>query len=65
MAGLDFASSLVMGTLIKYRKLARAQGISLGLAALQSPVQQAFELARLEQFIPIFDTLDQALSASP
>ena len=62
MSGLTMASSLVMGTLVTFRRRVRRQGGRVKLAALRPEVARAFEMAKLDQFLPMFPTLEQALA---
>lgn len=62
LSQLSFASSLVMGALVKLRGQMKKQGGSMRLAALQADVAGAFRRARLDWAIPTFETVEQAIA---
>jgi len=62
MAEVTIVTSMVMGTLVKSRGDLRKRGGTLRLAAMPPDVQRVFEVAGLLQFLPCFDTLEQALA---
>jgi anti-anti-sigma factor len=62
LAGLEFAASLFMGTLVSFRRGIVRNGGQVRLAALQSNVEEAFRIARLDDLFAMMATVEAALA---
>jgi anti-anti-sigma regulatory factor len=65
MTGTVFCDSLGLNTLIRAHQRALAEGGGLRLVTADGPVLRIFTLTRLDQFIPCFASLEEALAQMP
>lgn len=63
LSGVDYIDSSGLATLVEYVRQAQEYNGRLVLAGLSVRVKTVFELVRLSEFLPIYETLDQARSA--
>ena len=61
LSGLAYASSLVMGALVRFRGRLRQKNASLRLAAPQPMVRESLQVSNLGKFLAVFDTIDEAM----
>ncbi|MFN0135402.1 MAG: STAS domain-containing protein [Phycisphaerae bacterium] len=62
-AALGFVASAGLGTLVGMQKLSRQKGGSLCMAAARGPIVSLMKMTRLEQVIPMFESVEQAIAA--
>lgn len=63
-AALSFIGSAGLGTLVGLQKLSHQKGGSLRMANCRSTIASLMRLTRLEQLIPMFATVDEAVVAN-
>ncbi|HYE78630.1 MAG TPA: STAS domain-containing protein [bacterium] len=61
MRGVHYINSAGLSAIIGTFREAHRRGVSLAFCELQPPVLKVFKLARVEIFVPTFDTENQAL----
>lgn len=61
LAQVEYMDSSGLATLVEVMRLAKGHNASLVLAALHEKVRAIFDIARLDQFFTIVDTLDEAI----
>lgn len=62
LAGLEYISSAGLRILLSAAKKASAQGGFLSCCALQGIVRKVFDVSDFSRILPVYDTLDEALS---
>lgn len=62
MNGLDYISSAGLRSFLKIAKKLKAKSGKIALGSLQDIVKQVFEVSGFNQIIPVFDSVDEALS---
>lgn len=65
MSGVPFVDSTCLGVLISVMRQAQDSHRPLRLAAAQTRVRRAFEIAALDDIFPLFPTVDEATSDGP
>jgi anti-sigma B factor antagonist len=60
LSGVDFMSTIGIGTLVRVTKSVRRKGGNLVLLAPQTVVRLVLEKTRISEFIPIADTYEAA-----
>lgn len=65
MADLDFIESTGLGGVVSSYLRCRRRSGDLRLVAPQAPILAVLQLTRLTQLFPVFDTLEEALTAPP
>ncbi|MDQ3623332.1 MAG: STAS domain-containing protein [Verrucomicrobiota bacterium] len=63
LSGVDYIDSSGLATLVEYVRHAQEYDGRLALSGLNGRVKTVFELVRLSEFLPIYETLDQARAA--
>ncbi|MFT5424852.1 MAG: anti-sigma B factor antagonist [Phycisphaerales bacterium] len=61
LAKVEYMDSSGLATLVEVMRLAKTHNASLVLAALHEKVRAIFDIARLDQFFTIVDSIDEAL----
>ena len=64
LSGVEYIDSSGLATLVEYCREAREFGGRFGLAALQPRVHTIFQIVRLHEFLPLFDSVEKAIRAS-
>ena len=62
-SAVDYIDSSGLATLVEYRRDSQKYGGQFSLASLSTRVRTIFELVRLNEIIPIHDSLADALAA--
>jgi len=62
MSELEYISSAGLRSFLKIAKKLKAKSGKIALASLHDIVAQVFEVSGFNQIIPVFDSLDDALS---
>lgn len=62
MNKLEYISSAGLRSFLKLAKKLKAKSGKIALASLQDLVQQVFDVSGFNQIIPVFDSLEEALS---
>ena len=65
MTATTFCDSSGISMLVQAHKQAAANGTQLRLVVRSSPVLRALRLVRMDQLLPIYPSLSQALTAAP
>lgn len=60
-SGVDYISSVGLRALMIASRQVKAQRGKIAIVALQSMVQEVFDIARFDLVIPCFDSIDNAL----
>ena len=60
-SGLAFVSSAGIGELIKLQRLLSQTGAKMFLASVQPDVMKLLEQSRLDEMMPMYESVDQAL----
>lgn len=63
LAQVGYMDSSGLATLVEAMKIAKGSGTALVLCAMNDRVRAIFEIARLDQYFTIVDSLDKALSS--
>ncbi len=63
LSGVDYIDSSGLVTLVEYLRQAQEYDGRLALSGLSGRVKTVFDLVRLSEFLPIYETLDQARAA--
>lgn len=61
--GVDFIDSSGLATIIEYCRKAHEFGGKYAIFGLRERVRTVFEIVRLNEILPLFETLDQARAA--
>ena len=62
MNELDYISSAGLRSFLKIAKKLKAKSGKIALASLQDIVNQVFEVSGFNQILPVFDSVEEALS---
>ncbi len=62
MSNVGYMDSSALGTIISLFKNCKMNGGSLALASLVDSVRRLFTITALDKVVPIYDTVDQAVS---
>jgi anti-sigma B factor antagonist len=62
LSGLEYISSVGLRILLMVMKKARAAGGKLAVSSLTEHVQEVFEIAGFTSILPIYKSLDEAIS---
>jgi len=60
LSGVDFLDSSALGTLVGVNKDLQADGGVLRLVCAKPSILRVFEITRLSEVIPVFDTVERA-----
>ncbi len=63
-SGLDYIESSGLATLVEYCRDARSFGGKLALAGLSERVRTVFDVVRLNEILPIYPTVAEAVATS-
>jgi anti-sigma B factor antagonist len=63
LAGCTFIDSSALRALVRARKQARAAGGELAVAAPSQTARRVLEIAAIDRFVPVFDTVDAAVTS--
>jgi anti-sigma B factor antagonist len=65
MREVTFCDSTGLNALVVVNRAAVEKGTAIALVALQPRVRRVFRITAVDEFIPIYDTLREAISALP
>jgi anti-sigma B factor antagonist len=60
LSGVDFLDSSALGTLVGANKDLRANGGALKVVCARPSILRVFEITRLSEVIPVYDTVERA-----
>jgi len=63
LSGVQYMDSSGLATLVEAMRIAKTQSVTLHLASMTAKVRAIFEIARLDAFFSIKDTLQEALDS--
>ncbi|HEX3148936.1 MAG TPA: STAS domain-containing protein [Gemmataceae bacterium] len=61
LTGVTFLSSSNLGALILLQRKANDSGVTYRIGCPSKGLRDVFEITKLDQLFPVFDSLDQAL----
>ena len=64
MSGVTFANSTALGLFVTAQKQLRERGHRLVIRSPQPNIRRLFDMTALDQFMPVCDTLEEALHAA-
>jgi anti-sigma B factor antagonist len=63
LSGVGFLDSTGLGVIVGVVKRVRTQGGELAIAGADNHVRKVFEITRISDVLPMFDTVDEACAA--